>query len=238
MLIGKREFKPPLWSILLTICGVVVFVVLGNWQLERAALKASIIEKYEQRLALPASDLDVSQEIGEVEFRRVKISGSFHPEHHFLVDNQVHGGKAGYLLLTPFRIDGSDKMILVDRGWLALGASREHYPEIELPLAVDPIEGVVTTYSSDGFRYGQTDLTGSWPQLIPYIDLPALQQQYSAELLPLILRLAPEQPGHYIRAWQPIWAAPEKSQAYAVQWFSFAALAVLLFIILNLRKVE
>ena len=238
MLIGQREFQPRIWSILLTLFGVALFVTLGNWQLDRAAYKADIIDRYEQRMSLPVQDFDPRAAVEAVEFSRVRVHGHFDPDHHFLVDNEIHQGQAGYRLLTPFRIAGSGRMILVDRGWLPLGHSRDQLPLLKDPLSRESIEGIVTAYSAEGFRFGETRLTESWPQLIPYIDLAALHQQFSTDLLPLLLRLAPDQPGHYIRAWHPVWAAPEKSRAYAVQWFSFAVLAVILFFILNLRKVE
>ena len=85
---------------------------------------------------------------------------------------------------------------------------------------------------------GGVHLSGRWPQLLPYIDIEALQGAFDGRLQPWILWLAPEQPGAYVRDWQPVWMRPEKSRAYALQWFAFALLALVFFIILNLRKIE
>jgi len=52
------------------------------------------------------------------------------------------------------------------------------------------------------------------------------------------LWLAPEREGHYVRDWNPVWMRPEKSRAYATQWFAFALLSLVFFVILNLRKIE
>jgi cytochrome oxidase assembly protein ShyY1 len=41
-----------------------------------------------------------------------------------------------------------------------------------------------------------------------------------------------------VRVWNPVWMRPEKSRAYATQWFTFALLAMVFFVILNLRKIE
>jgi cytochrome oxidase assembly protein ShyY1 len=54
----------------------------------------------------------------------------------------------------------------------------------------------------------------------------------------MVLWMAPESRGNYLRDWHPVWLPPERSRAYAVQWFSFAGIALLLFILLNLRKIE
>ena len=85
---------------------------------------------------------------------------------------------------------------------------------------------------------GGLTLSDSWPQLIPYIDIDALQPAFDDNLLPFVLWLAPEEQGAYVRDWKPVWMRPEKSRAYAVQWFAFAFLALVFFIILNLRKIE
>ena len=38
----------------------------------------------------------------------------------FLLDNRVHQERAGYHVLTPFRADGAEAVVLVNRGWVPL----------------------------------------------------------------------------------------------------------------------
>ena len=238
MNIAGREFKPAYWSILLTIFGVVIFSALGLWQLERAAYKESIRLNYSERLAAGYQRYEADEMIEDIGYRRLIFEGRFDNRHHFMLDNQVYDGQAGYHVLTPFLIKDSDAIILVNRGWAPWGASRENLPRIH-PLAVDGrVSGITHVPQPSKFRLGEIELQQNWPQLIPYLDIEDLREQYSARLLPMILWLAPEQADHYVREWQPVWMPPEKSRAYAVQWFSFAAIAVLLFFILNLRKTE
>lgn len=238
MIIAGRQFKPASWSIILTLGGVTLFVVLGLWQLDRAAYKGAIIDRHKLRLAQPAQHFDAADDLADIEFRRLIVRGEYDLEHSFYVDNKLHRGAAGYLVLTPFKLAGSQQIILVDRGWVALGGSRQNLPAPRPAKVESPVTGVASFPDNSGFRLGELSLSGQWPLVIPYIDIEALQAQFSPQLLPLVLRLAPDQPGHYIRAWKPVWADPEKSRAYAVQWFSFAIIAVIMFIILNLRKVE
>lgn len=238
MIIAGRQFRPSLWSILLTVIGLFLFVTLGLWQLDRAAYKAAIIDKYETRLAQPRQIFSAGDDLADIEFRQLVVNGEYDLGHSFYLDNQLHRGTAGYGVLTPFKLAGSEQIILVDRGWVAGGASRQNLPPVKPAKVGNPVVGVASFPNSDGFRLGEVSLSGQWPLVIPYIDIEALQAQFSPQLLPLVLRLAPDQPGHYIRAWKPVWADPEKSRAYALQWFSFAAIAVLMFVILNLRKVK
>lgn len=238
MIIAGRQFRPALWSVLLTLIGLCLFVMLGLWQLDRAAYKAAIVNKYKMRLQQPRQIFSAGDDLADIEFRQLLVSGEYDLDHSFYLDNQLHRGAAGYRVLTPFKLAGSEDIILVDRGWVAGGASRQKLPPARPAKVGNPVVGVASLPSSDGFRLGELSLSGQWPLVIPFIDIEALQAQFSPRLLPLVLRLAPDQPGHYIRAWKPVWADPEKSRAYALQWFSFAAIAVLLFVILNLRKVK
>jgi len=223
--------------------GVVFFISLGLWQLERAAYKDLIEQKFELRLNedYRPLDADISLNDGvtdELLFRKLIVEGQYDNAHSFLLDNQLYRGKAGYHVLTPLQLKDSDWIILVNRGWVEVGASRDRLPEIPLPSGAGRVAGIISVPEQSVFRMGEVMLGNNWPQVIPFIDFDALQQQYSDQLLPMILWLAPEQKGDYIRVWEPVWMKPEKSRAYATQWFAFALIAGILFIVLNLRKVE
>ena len=238
MIFADRKFSPAWWSILVTIIGVALFVTLGQWQLERAAFKDSVKLKFEQRLAQDYQTLDSDDDLADVQYRKLKFKGRYQNAHHFLLDNQVHQGRAGYQVLTPLLLADSDAILLVNRGWAPWGDSRQRIPQILPPQMPGEVSGIAFVPGEPALALGGVKLSGNWPELIPYVDLAALQQQYSRRLLPMVLWLAPEQPGAYVRDWDPIWLPPEKSRAYAVQWFSFAGLALILFVILNLRKIE
>lgn len=238
MVIGKRKFKPARWSIALTAFGVALCITLGLWQLDRAALKASIESRFEQRLGEPYREYSPGDGLDDIEYRKLLLQGSFDNAHHFLVDNQLYRGKAGYYVLTPLKLRDSDSLILVNRGWSPWGESRQEIAPIPAAQSLDGVKGIANFPNEPALRMGGLTLGDRWPQLIPYIDIEALQAQFSSRLLPVVLWLAPEQNGVYVREWNPVWMKPEKSRAYALQWFAFALIAVVFFVILNLRKAE
>ncbi len=51
----------------------------------------------------------------------------------------------------------------------------------------------------------------------------------------LLLLDADSGPG-YVRDWQPPGIAPERNFSYAIQWWSFAVLAMVLLVVLNLKR--
>ena len=237
--IGQREFSPSVFMSLLTAFCFGLFCMLGNWQLQRAELKRDIQGRFEEQLELPYEYIVLSSELNEaLIYRKIRLQGAYQAEKVILLDNQVHQGVAGYHVLMPFFIDGGAKAVLVDRGWVAAGDDRAVLPSIKAPKNAQWVKGIVTIPVIEGYRLGQVEMSGQWPQRIPYLDLSKIQQGLSFELLPYVIWQAPEMDDYYIRDWKPIWSSPEKSEAYALQWFSFAAVVLLLFVILNFKKVS
>jgi surfeit locus 1 family protein len=238
MIILNRRFKPSWLMTIITLVVVVIFVKLGMWQLDRADFKDEVKGKFESRLETDYQLFSAADSFVDIDYRNLTLNGEFDLSRAILVDNKLFEGRAGYDVLTPFILSGSRKVVLVNRGWVALGNSRDILPVIELPLVLDEVKGIASVPTTEGFRMGVVSLTDSWPQVVPFIDIEAMQESFPGGLLPLVLWLAPDQPGYYQRSWNPVWADPEKSRAYALQWFIFALIAVGLYLFLNLRKVE
>lgn len=236
MNLGKRVFAPPVWSIALTAASVALFVSLGIWQLERAAYKEGLERRFEQRLAADYQPLDKNTDLADIQYRKLRLQGRYDLDRQFLLDNRVHEGRAGYHVLTAFHLLDSDRVLLVDRGWAPWGERRSPLPWPRTPVESGEVYGIAFVPGEPALKLGSLELSGDWPQLIPYIDIAALRRQYTADLLPMVLWMAPEAPGIYLREWDPVWLSPAKSRAYAVQWFAFAGIALLIFFVLNLRK--
>lgn len=237
MKLGQRRFKAAWWSIALTAAGVTLFIALGIWQLERADYKESVQLKFEQRLRDPYQKFEPGTDFDEIEFRKLIVNGFYDNERNILIDNQIHKGKAGYHVLTPLQLSASDTIILVNRGWAEWGVTRDSLPLISAARDGD-VAGIANFPTEPAMRMGGIELSERWPQLLRYVDIEAMQSQFSGRLLPMVLWLAPEQEGYFVRDWNPVWMRPEKSRAYATQWFAFALLGLVFFVILNLRKIE
>ncbi|MDC1288232.1 SURF1 family protein, partial [Gammaproteobacteria bacterium] len=241
MIIAGRRFKPSWRALALTAVGMSLFIALGLWQLERAIFKETLESKFQQRLSEPYQALKALED-EDIEYRKLWLEGRYDNTRNLLVDNQLHLGRAGYYVLTPLLLKDSDQVVLVNRGWSPWGESRNEVEPIATPVSGEGIAGIAYFPSEPAVQMGAVTVSDSWPQvayqLIPHIDVDALQETFSGRLQPWVLWLAPEQQGHYVRDWKPVWMRPEKSRAYATQWFAFALVALVLFVIMNLRKIE
>lgn len=237
--IQQFEFVPSQLMVFLTVVFCCLFLVLGNWQLQRADIKRDIEQRYQAQLDQPYRYLVLESEADEnLVYQKISLKGAYLDNRVLLVDNKIHQGQAGYHVLVPFMIAGAHKTVLVNRGWMAAGYDRAQLPEVRKPRVPDRLKGIVTLPSTEGFRMGRVELSSQWPQRIPYIDMARIQQGIDFDILPYVIWLSDEVDDFYVRDWRPVWSPPEKSEAYAVQWFSFALIVLILFVALNIRKIK
>ncbi len=56
---------------------------------------------------------------------------------------QVHAGRAGYYVYTPFRLEDSEDIILVNRGWVSTNNDRNLSPRLIMTKGMISINGVI-----------------------------------------------------------------------------------------------
>ena len=208
------------WKVLLLVALLFPLLLwLGFWQLERAEEKRSLQQLFEARAALPALTIDelASFDPAELAFRRVALHGSFDNMRHFLLDNQVAGGRVGYHLLTPFYAS-SGLTLIVNRGWLAGRADRS---PPELPVLEGGLELMASVYIPQGetLMLGADDWSANWPVVVQNAGISKISQKLGRELFPYLLRIEPGQVGALQASWPAVNTRPEKHTGYAVQWF-------------------
>ncbi|GME84790.1 unnamed protein product [Ambrosiozyma monospora] len=95
---------------------------LGCWQVQRLKWKNKLIASCEDRLTYKATPLPKSvtrEQIPDLEYRKVLITGHFDYSREIFVGPRLHEGQKGYLLVCPFVQSNGAGEILVDRGWIA-----------------------------------------------------------------------------------------------------------------------
>jgi surfeit locus 1 family protein len=226
-----------LFGAVLTLLGMALFVKLGLWQLDRAELKQELLAQYEigqrSELAITPDNADSLSR-----YQRVSVSGRYDPAHQILLDNMPsHAGRPGYRVLTPLQTPAG--WILVDRGWLPLGASRSELPDVSVNDAPRHLTGTIDALPRAGLQLEITagDSNAPWPRVLSFPQQPALEQALDRKLIPGVLLLDATHPDGYERVWEAhLGFKPERHIGYAVQWFALAAAALAIFIILGFRK--
>lgn len=237
---SSRRFKPGLVPTLVTLVLLPIFIRLGFWQLERAGQKQDLKNSYAQRKGLPAFRLEPGVGAAdELEYRRIYVRGTFDPAHQILLDNKVYKGRVGYYVITPLLMAGSDQYVLINRGWVPAGKSRSELPAIDVPGSRVTIYGVLVRPRQDIVMLSDRnrDRPG-WPARLQWLDIQEFIKDTRRKVYPFVVRMDIDAPHGYIRDWGGNRLDPDRNTSYAMQWFSFAALLVIIYIIVNLKKID
>jgi surfeit locus 1 family protein len=224
---ATRSFAPRPGFTLLTVAAVALFVRAGVWQWDkgvaRQAAWASFARGADTVRPLGSGELDA-----EPLYQRVSVTGVLDGAHQFLLDNRGWQGRPGYEVLTPLVRSGATAL-LVDRGWVPFTGSRAQLPDVAVttPPAVT-LSGRVGTLPSAGLASGRAPPAGGWPKLTSFPDTAQLTAALGAPVSAHILLLDPGAPFGYVRDWQAPGLSPLRHFSYAIQWWSFAVLAIVL----------
>jgi surfeit locus 1 family protein len=198
-------------------------VGLGLWQLrrldERRALNHEILDR---RSATPITIEEASGSAAAEPYRPAAAHGTYDVEHEVLVYGRSLDGEAGHHVVTPLLLfDGG--AILVVRGWVPFAMQAVPVREAAPPADQVDVKGFLAPDEGDGTVPPDAD------GIVGVLDVGGIASSLPYDVFPLPLQLAdqtPPQPGSL-----PIPVPlPELSEgphlSYAIQWFSFAVVAL------------
>lgn len=235
--LGNYVFSPGLFMTLLTIIVAWILFSLGQWQLSRAEYKENLQQTIAQRKYRSPVNLDnIPSSTAEQLYLPVSVTGKYDTRHQFLLDNQVVKGKVGYDVFTPF-ISANGIRLLVNRGFVAQGKSRDDIPDIHLPDKKITIKGLLDHPPSRGIvLLNNVHNKLSWPMLLQYIDTKEMAAFLDYQLLDMVLQLNKDENSVLEYHLPVLNLNSEKNRGYAFQWFAMTLTVWLLFIFLNTSK--
>jgi cytochrome oxidase assembly protein ShyY1 len=188
-------------------------VRLGFWQLDRLRERRASNDLIRAGLAAAPVVLDEAPGSGAAR-RRATATGTYDVDHEVVLFGRALEGRSGDHLLTPLLLaDGS--ALLVDRGWVPTG-TRAPAPDGQVE-----IQGILLPPESDD----AVPVSGR----VTEVDPDGIQRTLPYELAPVYLVLRDQRPpAGPLPVPAPL---PELSEGphlgYAIQWFSFAAVALI-----------
>lgn len=206
---------------------------LGQWQLDREVEKSQLQLDYDLRAVAPAIPIDaIDWEREDLAFLKVSAKGLFEKDRVYLLDNKIHDGNVGYELINPF-VTEEGQTILINRGWIPLGASRSELPSISTIVGPVEIQGSIYVPLDDVFLLSAVEEAAvtKGPKVLQSIQIDTISADLAKKIAPYTVRLLNNSPGLEQANWQAVNMLPEKHRAYAVQWFAmlFALLAMFIY---------
>ena len=237
-MLGLR--RPSWFAVLLTLAGVAAFVALGIWQLDRAAYKQHLLARFAHANAAPLTPFAaVSGSAPRYRYTHVVVRGRFLIGRAYMWDDQTIGEQVGVDVYVPFAVPGHTRLLLVNLGFLPHSGTARNVPRMPpLPAGMVTLQGLYAPMPPPGLKLGGDQIARQtrYPKLATYLDLGQIGRDLRRPLQPGVLLLDPDSHSPYQREWTPTFMPPARHQAYAFQWFSFAAAALVIFIVLHRRK--
>lgn len=234
MTILGYNIKPKLWSVIVTMIFVVLFVQLGNWQLSRADEKKMRQEQLDQLSKEPIVTLpDTLVKLKDFQYRMVEVRGEYVPKHTILLDNKTFKGVAGYHVLTPIRLVDSSIHVLINRGWIATGPDRSQLPELPVMEGEVTVTGIVVSPIQRMLKLSESvgrDVV--WGNF----DLERYEEITGLVLQPVLVLQKNESEDGLVRQWEKPGSGSDRNLGYAVQWFSLAGTIIVIFLVLNVKR--
>jgi cytochrome oxidase assembly protein ShyY1 len=217
---------------------VVATVSLGNWQMRRAEQKLAL--QAQQDAAAHAAPIELSaRDLAGLRERaplRVKLRGRFAHEFTVWLDNRMMDGRAGFFVVTPLRIDGTQTAVLVMRGFVARHpADRQRLPAIGQTDGEVAIEGLALADPPRLLELGDAPprrLPGIWQNL----DYAEFERTSGLHVARVVVQQTSDDQDGLVRHWPRPSVGVEKHRAYAFQWYALAALIAVLTAVLLLRR--
>ncbi|HYC42628.1 MAG TPA: SURF1 family protein [Noviherbaspirillum sp.] len=212
-------------------------VSLGQWQTRRAAEKLAIEARQQSREAEPSAGIGAEiRRPEEVEFRRMKVRGEFIPDWTVYLDNRPYKGAAGFYVMTPMRIAGSDMHVLVARGWVKRDVTdRAKLPPIPTPAGTVEIEGTARRAPGHVMQLGKADALRRGA-IVQNVDASDFVKSAGLKMQPFVLEQGGDMQDGLVRDWPRPSTGVEKHQGYAFQWYALAVTALLFFVATGFRR--
>ena len=230
--------KAVLALVLLMLLGAIC-IGAGQWQLRRAHERETLLAAIEAGRQAPAQVLDAPHRSGP-EWHPASARGHWLNPFTVLLDNRNLKGQPGLWVATPLELAGSPgTAVLVLRGWVPRPLPPASLPDLSAAEGLATISGTLLHRVPRLFDLGS--LTGNTaaelppdfpsaeaaPPRVQNLPLDTLADATGLDLLPVILQQAPADDAGLIQDWPGPSTNAAQNYNYALQWFSFAAIALI-----------
>lgn len=228
------RFKSYVLPAVFAAAGIALMSSLGVWQLHRAAQKEALQARMDDATATAIKRVDASSlDAHDFVYYSVVASGTLLPEDTIYIDNRTRDGVPGYEVVTPLRIDGSTRHVLIQRGWIKAPIDRRELPEVRTPQNQVEIKGLAVPGDRAVFELSHNVQSGRvWQN----ITVERFRRAYNLDLQPFMIRERDDLNDGLWRNWPRPDAGADRNRAYAAQWFSMGVAILVIYVVLTFRK--
>ena len=233
---GGRQLNVSWAGLAVLLICLPILLRLGFWQLERGEFKAQLLEDLEAAADLPVINVVDLKQLAELPPNtKILLFGEYLPDRTTLLDNRYYRGRAGFNVISLFKLTGADELVVVNRGWVPLGRYRYPLPQVVTPEGVVELEGEVRSVPTDTIVLKKENFE-QWPPLIQSVDLKQLSKLSGTPLTDVWVLLSADWDSSLKQEWPVTIVGPQRHLGYAVQWFGLAIALVGVMVMAGLKK--
>lgn len=235
--LSAYQFKPSWQGALILLICVPLFIKLGFWQYGKAMLKMEIEAQYKETVSSELTQLPNGvEELTALQYKKVRVKGVYDTEHQILIDNQVEGAQAGYHVVTPLKLEGTNDTVLINRGWIVGGVKRNDVPDFVTPSSTVEVVGQLWMPNKKIFTLETDEQRQAETKIWQYLDV-ARYQKLVPNLLPIVIKLDEKsEAGGFVRHWEMPASKIASHLGYAYQWFGFALASILIYVFTGFKR--
>jgi surfeit locus 1 family protein len=213
-----------------------LFCGLGIWQLERAEQKRQLASASEARRKLPSTSLTREVvESDEWEFRKIIADGRFIADKTVLIENRKYLSQSGFHVITPLRLEQSGRVVLINRGWIPRERLAKASP-LPTPSGLVRVNGETRRLQPPALELEFIDRSDEGLPRWPYLTLEHFARWSGLETLPFVVLQSADDDSGFVRAWPQPQFSDTLHIGYAIQWFAFALISLLIWLRLSYPK--
>ena len=216
----SRRWWPATILILLGMAGL---AQLGFWQLDRLEWRRGMNTQTLARLNAPPVAVN-GDTVWEADWhdRQAVALGILDYRSQVGIKNRFYKEEAGIHLLTPMRLEGSDVVLMVDRGWIPQARVSGDWSQYDEGEGLVEVRGLLQ--DANPYPSG-ADIDASPGSLYHREDLALLGRVLDIDVAPMFLLLQPvegDASGWPRRQFKDLHLSEGNHLSYAIQWFLFS----------------
>jgi surfeit locus 1 family protein len=196
---------------------------LGIWQVSRLRERRAANVVARQARSAPPVELTTDQPDSTLAGRRVRAVGSYDHAHDIVVRGRVYQGVPGVEIISPLILADKKTAVLVDRGFVPAPDAVTVVPDSFRESGTREVQGYLVPVPSGGGKPLQRRGITTWSRL----DLTALRARLPYSVYPWSILQSPDSSlPRFPRRQAPPPLDDGPHLSYAIQWFSFAIIAL------------
>lgn len=208
---------------MLILLGMAGLAQLGFWQLDRLEWRRGVNAQAWARLNAPPVAVN-GDTVWAADWhdRQAVARGILDYRSQVGIKNRFHKEEAGIHLLTPMRLEGSDVVLMVDRGWIPQAWVSGDWSEYDEDAGLVEVRGLLQNANP---HPPGSDIDASPDRLYHREDLVLLGRVLDMDVAPMFLLLQPveeDSPGWPRRQPKVLHLSEGNHLSYAIQWFLFS----------------